>query len=191
MGNKVTFGLQGVHYAPFTVEGGVVEFGTPIPIPGGVDLTLDPRGDMAEFFADNMIYYAASNNQGYDGTITLANIPDQFSVDALGEELDEEDGVIDEVANTTGKPFALLFQFEGDVKAIRHVMYNCTANRPTVASATKTNSVEPNTNALTFIASPLKIEEKLMVKTKTTATTKPEIYNDWFEKIYQKTPAGA
>ncbi|MBQ1492181.1 MAG: hypothetical protein IIZ39_09475 [Blautia sp.] len=30
-----------------------------------------------------------------------------------------------------------MFQFEEDKKAIRHVLYNCTANRPTAESQTK------------------------------------------------------
>ena len=185
--NKVTFGLKDVHYAPYTITGDVVTFEKPIRIPGGVDLTTDPRGDIAEFYADNMLYYVASNNQGYDGTLTVADIPEEFLVDALGEELDETDGVLNEIADAKGKPFALLFQFEGDVKAVRHVLYNCTANRPTIASSTKTNTTEPNTNALTFVSSPIKLDEKLMVKTKTTATTKDNVYDAWYTKVYEKT----
>lgn len=185
--NKVTFGLKDVHYAPYTIKEDVVTFEKPIRIPGGVDLTTDPRGDIAEFYADNMLYYVASNNQGYDGTLTVADIPEEFLVDALGEELDETDGVLNEIADAKGKPFALLFQFEGDVKAVRHVLYNCTANRPTIASSTKTNTTEPNTNALTFVSSPIKLDEKLMVKTKTTATTKDNVYDAWYTKVYEKT----
>lgn len=125
--NKVNYGLTNVHYAPFTVENGVITYGTPIPIPGAINLVLDPRGEMTEFYADNILYYSASNNQGYDGTLTIANIPEQFAIDALGEEKDSIDLVITEKANKVGKPFALIFQFEGDVKATRVVLYNCTA----------------------------------------------------------------
>ncbi|PEW54146.1 phage tail protein, partial [Bacillus cereus] len=66
--NKVTFGLKNVHYVPFDIKDFLVTFGTPIPLPGGVELTFEPRGDLIEFYADDMLYYAASNNQGYDGT---------------------------------------------------------------------------------------------------------------------------
>lgn len=189
--NKVTFGLQDVYYATYTEVDGAVTYDTPVPIPGGVELTTDPRGDLVEFYADNMLYYSASNNQGYDGTLTIANIPEQFLIDALGEELDEEDGVLNEIADKTGKPFALMFQFQGDKKAVRHVLYNCTANRPTIASSTKTNTVEPNTNELTFVASPIKINEKLMVKTKTTASTSTAVYDAWYQSVYKKTPGAA
>ncbi|MDT3496121.1 phage tail protein [Bacillus toyonensis] len=187
--NKVAFGLKNVYYALYDITEGVITFKTPIPIPGAVELTFDPRGDLIEFYADDMLYYAASNNQGYDGTLSIATIPEQFAIDALGEQLDETDGVLNELADAKGKPFALLFEFDGDVNATRHVMYNNSASRPTIASKTKTNSAEPNTNELKFVSSPIDINGKRMVKTKTTSKTTPAIYNDWYKKVYVKTPA--
>ncbi|KNH36154.1 phage tail protein [Bacillus thuringiensis] len=187
--NKVAFGLKNVYYALYDITDGVITFKTPIPIPGAVELTFDPRGDLIEFYADDMLYYAASNNQGYDGTLSIATIPEQFAIDALGEQLDETDGVLNELADAKGKPFALLFEFDGDVNATRHVMYNNSASRPTIASKTKTNSAEPNTNELKFVSSPIDINGKRMVKTKTTSKTTPAIYNDWYKKVYVKTPA--
>ncbi|MED2522301.1 phage tail protein, partial [Bacillus thuringiensis] len=147
--------------------------------------------DLIEFYADDMLYYAASNNQGYDGTLSIATIPEKFAIDALGEELDETDGVLNELADAKGKPFALLFEFDGDVNATRHVMYNCSASRPTLASKTKTSSAEPNTNELKFVSSPIVLVPggRPMVKTKTTAKTTQAIYNDWYKKVYVKTPA--
>lgn len=186
-GNKVTFGLSKVHYATYTNEAGAVTYDTPKAMPGGVEISLEPRGDMVEFYADNMLYYSAANNQGYDGTLSIANITDEFATDALGEEQDETDMVMTEKTNAKPKPFALLFEFDGDVKATRHVLYNCTANRPTLASATKTDSVEPNANELTFVSSPR--ESDLAVKTKTTATTPTGVYDTWYTAVYEKTPA--
>lgn len=187
MSNKVQYGLKNVHYAPFEIIDGEVVYETPIRIPGAVSLSLTPRGDMVEFYADDMLYYSAQNNQGYDGTLSIATIPESFAIECLGEEKDEEDGVITEKTTGRGKPFALLFEFDGDVKATRHVLYNCTANRPTVSGETKTNSAEPQPNELTFVSSPR--ETDYAVKTKTTATTPDEIYNNWYNKVYEK--AGA
>ncbi|MGG0355327.1 major tail protein [Bacillus tropicus] len=184
--NKVAFGLKNVYYALYDVTGGVVTFKTPIPIPGAVELTFDPRGDLIEFYADDMLYYAASNNQGYDGTLSIATIPEQFAIDALGEQLDETDGVLNELADAKGKPFALLFEFDGDVNATRHVMYNNSASRPTIASKTKTNSAEPNTNELKFVSSPIDINGKRMVKTKTTSKTTQALYDNWYKEVYVK-----
>lgn len=183
--NRVTFGLQDVHYAPYTIgEDGTVTYEKPIRLPGAIELSLEPRGDMVEHYADNMLYYSASNNQGYEGTLSISHIPEQFLIDALGEEKDETDMILSEIANKQGKPFALLFQFEGDVKATRHVFYNCTANRPTIASTTKTDSVEPNANELTFVASAININDKLYVKAKTTPSTPQNVYDNWYEQVY-------
>lgn len=187
--NKVAFGLKNVYYALYDVTGGVVTFKTPIPIPGAVELTFDPRGDLIEFYADDMLYYAASNNQGYDGTLSIATVPEQFAIDALGEQLDETDGVLNELADAKGKPFALLFEFDGDVNATRHVMYNNSASRPTIASKTKTNSAEPNTNELKFVSSPIDINGKRMVKTKTTSKTTQALYDNWYKEVYVKKTA--
>jgi len=190
--NKVQFGLSKAAFAPYTVVGDVVTFEAPIMIPGAVSLTLDPRGELTEFYADNILYYVASSNQGYDASLEIATIPQQFAIDALGETLDEEDGVVTEYADAQGKPFAFMFQFEGDVKATRHVLFNCTANRPSISGSTKTTSTEPGTNELTLVASPIEIDGKLIVKTKTIATTTPAIYDAWYTSVYKKVaiPAG-
>ena len=185
--NKVTFGLKNVHYAVITEADGTITYGTPVAIPGGVEISLEPRGDMSEFYADDVLYYSAANNQGYDGTLTIANIPEQFLIDCLGETKDETDHVITEKSNSVGKNFALLFEFDGDVKAIRHVLYNCNANRPTVASTTKTSTKEPNTNELSFVSSPRSTD--LAVKTKTTTQTPSNIYDNWYKKVYEKVAA--
>lgn len=182
--NRVNFGLKNVHYATFTITDGVITYGTPVRLPGGVELSIEPRGDMTEFYADDILYYSASNNQGYDGTLTIANIPEQFAIDCLGEEKDETDMVLTEKASSKGKPFALLYEFDGDIKATRHVLYHCTANRPTIGSTTKTNTSEPNTNELTFVSSPR--ETDYAVKTKTTETTPAGVYDAWYTNIYEK-----
>lgn len=184
MDNKVTFGLKNAHYSVITESEDEIKYGTPTPIPGTVEISLDPRGDMSEFYADDILYYSAANNQGYDGTLTIANIPEQFAIDCLGELKDDSDMVITEKSNAVGKNFALMFEFDGDVKAVRHVLYNCSANRPTISSSTKTNTKEPNTNELSFVSSPRSSD--LAVKTKTTATTPKNIYDNWYKKVYEK-----
>src|SRR5690606_9031658 len=97
---KVSFGLDNVHYATYTInENGIITFDTPIRIPGAVEMTNDPVGDPIEFYADNMIYYYADNNQGYEGTLTIAHLPDSFRKDILKEELDETAKVMIEYAD--------------------------------------------------------------------------------------------
>ncbi len=57
--NKVKFGLKNCHYAKATLDPdtNTVTFGTPVAIPGAVNLSMDPEGDNEPFYADDMVYY--------------------------------------------------------------------------------------------------------------------------------------
>lgn len=186
---KVTYGLDNVYYATYTETNGVITFDTPIPIPGAVEITNDPVGDPIRFYADNMVYYSADNNQGYEGTLSIARVPDSFRQDVLGEELDTTDQVLAEYADVQTKPFALLFQFLNDKKARRHVMYSCNATRPGLSSSTKTDSAEANVTELSYTAGPVKLNNnRPIVKASTTQQTTAAIYDSWFDTVYVKTP---
>ena len=181
--NKVKFGLKNVHYAPLTVEEeGTVTFGTPVRIPGAVNLSLQAQGDESKFYADDIAYYVTTANDGYSGDLEVALIPDAFRKDVLKETEDETDKVLMENAAAEPAPFALLFEFAGDVKAVRHVLYHCSASRPNVGSSTVNNAKTPNTDTLTLTASPL---TSGLVKAKTTASTPDETYNGWYTKVWQ------
>ncbi|MFS0591713.1 major tail protein [Cytobacillus horneckiae] len=184
--NKVTFGLKNAHYAPITVVDGVITYGTPVKFPGAVELTLEPKGEQTDFFADDIIYYTASSNQGYDGTLTVAKITEKFRQEILGETLDETSKTLEENSNAKPNSFALMFEFDGDVKSIRHVLYNCSAARPTISGSTKTEATEPGTSELSFVASP---REDGKVKTSTTAETPVATYDDWYKEVFGETPA--
>lgn len=123
--NKVKFNICNVHYAPITVaEEGTVSFGTPVPMPGAVSISMDPTGEPESFYADGIEYYVINNNQGYDGDLELAMIPESFRTDILKEEQDANKVLVENANSETGS-FALLFEFDGDIRKIRHVLYNC------------------------------------------------------------------
>lgn len=182
--NKVEFGLRNAHYAVVTLDEATnkLSFGTPVRIPGSVNLTLNASGDLVRFKADDIDYYTNANNQGYEGTLTMARVTDKFRKDILGEEL-TEGGVLVENADAQTKNFALMFEFQGDKKAIRHVVYYCSANRPSEASKTK-DGADPNTTELSIIAGPR--PDNNIVKAKTTVGVKDEIYNGWYTEVYEK-----
>lgn len=151
--NKVKFGLRNVHYAEVIESDGVATYGTPVRIPGAVNLTLDPDGESVEFFADDGRYFEENTNNGYTGSLEMALIPDQFKVDILGNKIDKNGAVI-EYADAKVKKFALLFEFDGDANRTRHVTYNVLAARPSVTGSTKTNTKEPQTETMNITARP-------------------------------------
>lgn len=185
--NKVRFNLKNTHYATFTIgEDGTPVYGTPIPIPGSVSISLSPEGDTTPFYADGIPYYVTVANNGYAGELEVALIPDSFRTDVLGERLDETDKVIVEQANIESKTFALLFQFDGDVNEICHVFYNCTATRPNIEGSTTTESKEPSTETISLTASPLSYNN--YVKAKTGSETTSEVRNKWFKTVWMPKP---
>lgn len=185
--NKVTFGLEQCYYAKGTFDpvSGTVTYEAPKAYPGAVELNLEINGELIEFEADNIVYYTSADNKGYNGTLTAAKVPDDFEQEILGEEVDEEDQVQTEVSNAKNSPFAFMFQFEGDVKATRHVLYWCTANRPGLGSSTGKN---PNTTEMSFNSTPRPTDKH--VKTKTKETTPATVYDNWYKKVYEKEVSG-
>lgn len=183
--NTVTFGIKTVHYSKITFNpDGSINYGPVKALPGATEISLDAKGDMTEFYADDMLYYSASNNQGYDGKLSLANITEEFGIDILEETKDVDDAVITENATAQGSKFALMFEFDGDAKAIRHVMYYCSASRPSLKSTTKSDKGDPNKAELDFKATARPGDYK--VKTKTTTTTPANVYNNWYNSVYNK-----
>lgn len=181
--NKVKYGLKNAHYALLTInEDGSVSFGTPVPIPGSVSLTMDAQGETSTFYADNMAYYVTATNGGYSGSFEVALIPDSFRTSVLGETLDAEAQVLVENVNNQTTPFALMFEFQGDQKAIRHILYNCTCTRPSVSGSTTTNTSEPTTETMTLTASPL---PNGVTKARTTMTTPDIQYAAWYDAVWQ------
>lgn len=179
--NKVKYNLKNAHYALLTVgEDGSVTYGTPVSLPGSVSLSLDSNGDPENFYADGIAYYVINNNMGYEGDLELALIPESFRTDILNEKLDSK-GVLIENADVELASFALLFEFDGDVKHIRYVMYNCSASRPGIEGKTNEDTKEVQTETLTIKATPL---SSGIVKGKTGNTTDETTYNDWYKAVH-------
>ena len=179
--NKVKFGLKNVHFALIQQgEDGAITFGTPKRIPGAVNLSLAAQGESTESYADDILYYATAANTGYQGDLEIARVPQSFRVDVLREQLDAESGVMFENAALEPAPFALLFEFNGDVNATRHILYHCTTSRPGVNGATTTRTKEPQTDTMTITAAP---RADGIVKASTTPSTKAATYQGWYQSV--------
>ncbi len=179
--NKVKYNLKNAHYALLTIgEDGTVSYGNPTAIPGSVSISLDANGEPENFYADGIAYYVINNNMGYEGDLELALIPESFRTEILKEELDDN-GVLIENAQVELESFALLFEFDGDQRHIRHVLYNCAASRPGIEGKTNEDTREVQTETLTIKATPL---SSGLVKAKTGNTTDTTVYNDWYKAVY-------
>ena len=205
--NKVKYNLKNAHYALLSIdfgvtgadvrvgsckyllnqqtllsiaEDGTVSYGDPKSIPGSVSISLDANGEPENFYADGIAYYVINNNMGYEGDLELALIPEDFRTEILKEELDDN-GVLIENAQVELESFALLFEFDGDQRHIRHVLYNCAASRPGIEGKTNEDTREVQTETLTIKATPL---SSGLVKAKTGNTTDTTVYNDWYKVVY-------
>lgn len=182
MANKIKYGISKCYYAVATDDGtGTLTYGTPVALPGAVSLSLEAQGDTNNFYADNIIYYASSANNGYQGDLELALLPDSFRTAVLGETLDATKGIYLEHANVPTVEFALLFQFEGDESATRHCMYRCTASRPATNGSTKEESIEPQTESITITAMPRINDELVKSRCPSTASA----YANWFTTVQE------
>lgn len=183
MANKIKYGLSNIYIASATIAAdGTATYATPVAVPGGVNLSLEPQGENSPFFADNVQFFMAATNTGYEGDLELALIPDNVRTILFGEITDDSNLLVEDADAQLGH-FALLFQFEGDTKNTRHVLYNCTATRPSVASQTKEDTTTPVTETMTITAATVKFDDKNIVKAKTTDTTPDAIYNGWFAAV--------
>ena len=183
--NKVHYALTNVYIAQLTMdlEAGTVSFATPKRLLGAVSMDLSAQGDVIKLRADGMDYYVVNSNNGYQGDLNIARIPDWFRSDILGDSVSPTDKVLVETTTQEPKPFAMIFEFLGDAKGSRHVLYNCTASRPNIKGENKDNLKDPDTDTLSLTASPLQDGK---VKASTTAETPEDVYKNWFQKVWEK-----
>lgn len=182
MGNKVKYNLKNVYAAKLKKDaGGSFNYDSPKPIPGAVSISLDAEGESSPFYADGIVYFRSTANNGYSGDLEMALIPEWFRTEILKEKLDKNGVLVEKATTGEAEKFALLFEFDGDVKAIRHVLYNCSASRPSIASETKEDTIEPGTETLSLTADP---REDGLVKSRSGDTTSDEIYANWYKSVY-------
>lgn len=186
--NKYHYDLKNVHYALGTkTEDGVITYATPKRLRGAISMDISAEGEPTKVRADGIDYITVVSNNGYSGSITMVMVPDDFKTDCLAEQTDVTNKIQYEDAQTEPAPFALLFEFTGDKKSKRHVLYNCTASRPSLKGENKDNQKEPDTEDLEITSSPALLivngEERTVVKSSTTMETEPAVYDAWYKEV--------
>ena len=177
---KVKFGFKNAYYSKITETDGEIVYGTPVKLNGAVSMSLAAAGELVQFYADDGLYFSDNTNNGYDGTLELALVPDDFKTDILGETLDTNQVMVE---NATGvsNPFALLCEFTTDNGAKKFAFYNCIASRPELAATTMGETKEVSTETLNLTIRPNKDG---LVKVSTTKTTSSEVLNSWYSTVY-------
>jgi len=186
--NKIKYGIKNCYYATATIStSGAATYATPVALPGAVSISLEPQGETSPFYADNIVYYTSVANNGYEGDLELAKVPDDFLKDVLGY-IEDGSSVLVEDANAEPVHFALMGQFEGDAHAKRFVLYNCVAQRPSVSGSTKEDSIEPQTETLSITATTVynSVLDTDVVKASCVEAS-TGAYTTWLTTVYQTT----
>lgn len=183
MAKKVKFGFKNCYYATITDNGGTITYGTPVQLKGAVALNLSPSGDKTEFYADDSLYWSDENNNGYEGTLELALVPDDFAIACLGATKDTNDVLTENASNSTS-PFALLCEFTNDDGATKFAFYNCQAQRQDVNGQTKGENKEVQTETLNITIRP---RADGLVKVRTTESTGSLVIDGWYGTVYEAT----
>ena len=96
MGNKVKYNLKNVHAAKLKKDtSGAFTYENPKAIPGAVSISLDAEGESSPFYADGIVYFRSTANNGYSGDLEIALIPEWFRTETLSLTADpREDGLV-------------------------------------------------------------------------------------------------
>ena len=184
MADKVKFGIKNVHIFPITgFTLGVPTYGPVINVPGAVSFSLDAQGDINKFYADNIVYYQSASNNGYEGDLELARIPDEV-LEKIFKYTKDTNGVYAENSSKEFASFAMTFEEDGDVTGTKFVLYNCTATRPSRTLNTIEESKTPTTQTLNVSAVPLASGDVLGM---TSDTTTDAVKNAWHSTVYLPT----
>lgn len=179
--NKIKYGLKNVHYSVITEDmEGVVSYATPVAIKGAVNISLNSLFEQETVPADDDPMYAVvEENNGYEGDLEVQILDDDFKINVLGNTKDAN-GVLIEHKDAVTKRIALLFEFSGDVKKTRHLLYNCAVKKPNIESGTKGSGPASKTDTLSIKCTPAHDTGNVKAKCMEGETA----YADWFKSVY-------
>ena len=154
MENKVKYGLKNVHVWPIKTESETeTTYGEVIKIPGAVAISLKAKGENSPFYADDIVYFSEYSNDGYEGDLEIALVPEAFETGILGMTKDKN-GAIVESKDAKPKKYAMAFEFDGDATQTRHILYNCISSRTDIDGKTTEGKRDPQTEKISIAAMP-------------------------------------
>lgn len=148
--NKVMFGVSNLHIGLYNVAAdGTVTLGTPVHVPGTVNISLEAESEENKFYADNTVYWSGYSDNGLSGEIENALFDDTFKTTFMNY-VALTGGGIAQIKGQQNKPVYIVFQSEGDQEARRMIMYNVALGQITREYATTEDTVEPATATLPY-----------------------------------------
>lgn len=189
MAKTIKFGLKNLHYALVTetVQSGVTSssYGTVKAWPGAVSLSMQASQDKTVFRADDSDYYVSYGEGQYSGTIETAMIPDDLKKD-LGWVKEDDNGLLVESSDDykITKYIALMFEFNNDEKAARHVFYKASISRADVAGSTtgEGGTITPQTETVNVTAVPRADNDRYIHAVTGSAAT-ASVYDNWYSAV--------
>jgi phi13 family phage major tail protein len=190
--NKVKYGLKNVHYALVTETvatdgtGAITSsYGSLKALAGAVSLSMSSSASRSVFRADNEDYFVSYGQGGYEGTLEVARVNEDFLKDVLALKEDTDKILVeDSDAFKTVNYFALVFEFDGDQRETKHCLYKCSASRPDIASQTtgEGGSTDPQTESLTITAVPRADADKY-IHIQTQESTSTAVSAAWYTAV--------
>lgn len=190
--NKVKYGLKNVHYALVTETvatdgtGAITSsYGSLKALAGAVSLSMSSSASKSVFRADNEDYFVSYGHGGYEGTLEVARVNEDFLKDVLSLKEDTDKILVeDSDAFKTVNYFALVFEFDGDQRETKHCLYKCSASRPDIASQTtgEGGSTDPQTESLTITAVPRADADKY-IHIQTQESTSTAVSAAWYTAV--------
>ena len=173
--NTIRYGLKNCYYCVKGEE-------TPKRLPGAVNLSLTADIDViTKKTATGIEFPIAVNDNGYDGSLEIATIPETFASDILGIYRDENNVLCRRKQQL--KMFALLFEISGTEK-IRYSLQNCYCIIPDLESSTIADKPEVNTSKINIKVIPCPCDTEKAIIKQIKEKDNPTIFKDWFNKIY-------
>lgn len=190
--NKVKYGLKNVHYAMVTETvstdgtGAIISsYGGLKALAGAVNLTLSSSAEKSVFRADDSDYFVSWGQGGYDGSLEVARVNEDFLKDVLGYVADD-DNILVEASDAfkTVNYFALLFEFDGDKRSTKHCLYKVSAARPDLSSQTtgEGGTIDPVTETLNLTAIP-RADNDHYIHLQTQESTSTAVVQAWYSAV--------
>ncbi len=148
-------------------------------VAGGREITVEPKGEAKEIYADGVSVYSAEQNDGYDLKATLLSVCDNIEADWLGNTVTDK-GIAEYADAKAKKNFAFIFIEETTDKVGKTTIFpyaHCSARPSDTAKTAEDGKFENQFPQYSLAARPRPSDKcvKYTLKQKTRFTSLPEV----------------